>query len=225
MNVTPSALLAKPSRDIRAVLRAGQHHEAVAVLDHRGIEHASGLKSVALRRGALGRLSFRRSKAPSLGCRRVERPATRRAPPAARNTARNHRAVTHRPRSIGEGGARADSLIARRCCCWPCRSRWFLAAAADAPVAGPALPDGHRSPPGLELGRDGQLVAMTLSVAFFMAVAAVTAILVADAFTYALIGLLGGCGLGSSGYGSAAGSPHTGRSTTHPTGGWCSSSP
>ena len=40
------------------------------------------------------------------------------------------------------------------------------------------------------------IVAMTLSVAFFMTVAAVTAIFVADAFTYALSGLLCGCAVG-----------------------------
>ena len=37
---------------------------------------------------------------------------------------------------------------------------------------------------------------MTLSVAFFMTVAALTSVFVVNAFTYALLGLLGGCVLG-----------------------------
>jgi hypothetical protein len=40
------------------------------------------------------------------------------------------------------------------------------------------------------------VVAMTLSVAFFMTVAALTSVFVLNAFTYALLGLLGGCLLG-----------------------------
>ena len=40
------------------------------------------------------------------------------------------------------------------------------------------------------------IVAMTLSVAFFMTVAAVTSMFVVGAFTYALSGLLGGCAIG-----------------------------
>ena len=40
------------------------------------------------------------------------------------------------------------------------------------------------------------VVAMTLSVAFFMTVAALTSVFVVNAFTYALLGLLGGCVLG-----------------------------
>jgi len=43
------------------------------------------------------------------------------------------------------------------------------------------------------------VVAMALSVAFFMTVEAVTTIFVADAFTYALFGLLGGCAVGGLG--------------------------
>jgi hypothetical protein len=40
------------------------------------------------------------------------------------------------------------------------------------------------------------VVAMTLSVAFFMTVAALTTVFVENAFTYALLGLMGGCVLG-----------------------------
>ena len=63
-------------------------------------------------------------------------------------------------------------------------------------IAAAAVPDGHGPPPARGWVATANVVAMALSVAFFMAVAAVTTVFVVDAFTYSLLGLLGGCVLG-----------------------------